>query len=435
MFFWSGFLLLALFGAALFDLAAGLAAAGPGAGRFGRAVRRLWAEEHFLYGNWGAAFRPRAGQLLFAVGLAAYEAAVCFCNSLARLTWPWAQGVLSPALDLVVCVCFTGKILLGTRYSWRSLGVAGCGYFIARWVFLNSQNIWWIGLVLAVLAAKDVNLARALRGYLAVGAASMALVAALNAAGVIGAGYASERLGAYRPAYGYGHPNTFGGLLFGLVLAWVLAQAGRRRPACALVPLAGGVFLLAGPASRSAGLACLLLAVLLGGYCLRPALFSTGRRAAALWAAAVPLVAGLSYLLPLPLLKIGPWNSDFGPAWLARLDGLLTNRLSLSWIAYRMFPVRIAGQVLLAWPPLDNSFVFSLYQFGPVVTVLWAVLLAAALYGLARAGRAPALFCLAVMLVYSFMEVQSFHLTTNPAALLLCGALYALPPARWPGAS
>lgn len=431
MYFFSNFLLLALFAAAAADVVLSVCRASAGPGRLGRAVRALWQHEHYLFGGWGAAWREKAGGPLFAAGIAAYEISVCFCNSMAREVWPWAQGALAPLLDALVCVCFGCKILFGTRYTWRSLGLAGCLYFIARWVFLNSQNIWWIGLVLAVMAAKDVPLALPLKAFLVSGGASMALVAALNFAGVISPGLVSERMGEYRPAYGYGHPNTFGGLLFGLVLAYAMLRAKKLRWGDIALIFAAGVFLLVGPASRSAALACLLLALLLAVYRLRPAIFS-GKVWPALLAGLVPLIAAVSYLLPLPLIKIGPWNSDFGPYWLARLDALLTNRLSLSWTAYRMFDVKIAGQVLLDWPPLDNSFVFSLYQFGPVVTVLWALLLGAALYGLAKSGRLPEAFCLAVVLVYSFMEVQGFHLTTNPTALLLCGALYALPRSQWP---
>ena len=58
------------------------------------------------------------------------------------------------------------KILFGTRYTWRELLAGGALYFIARWVYFNSQNIWWIGIVVAVLAAKDIPLCRPLQVYL-----------------------------------------------------------------------------------------------------------------------------------------------------------------------------------------------------------------------------------------------------------------------------
>lgn len=426
MFEYANFLLLALFAAAAVDLALALAAKRTPQAAFGW----LWGTEHFLFGNGGAAWRARCGAVLFTVGLASYEVSVAFCNSMARQTWPWVQGILAPVLDWLAFLCFAGKILLGTRYTWRSLGVAGSLYFVARWVYFNSQNIWWIGIVVAVLAAKDVALHRPLRAYLASGTAAVAAVAALHFAGIVAPELTSERNGLLRGTYGYGHPNTFGGLVMGLVLAYAMLRAPKLRWGDALVPLAAGVFLLLGPASRTAGLCCLALALLLA-LCRWRKDRPQGRKTPLLAAALVPLVGAVSYLLPLRLVKNGPWNSDFGPAWLSKIDHLLTNRLSLSWTAYRVYDVKIAGQVLADWPPMDNSFVFALYQFGPVVAALLAVLFAVALYGLTKTGRRAEVCCLGVMLLYSFMECQSFHLTTNPTALLLCGALYALPAGRW----
>ena len=133
------------------------------------------------------------------------------------------------------------------------------------------------------------------------------------------------------------------------------------------------------------------------------------------------------------MYKNGPGWSDFGPAWLSALDNLLTGRLSMVWLAYRLLPVKIAGQMLPDWPALDCSFVYALYQFGPVVAVLLAALLIAALWGYARRGDRVPVFCLLAMLVYAFMESQSFHLTTNPAALLLAGAVFGQKPERWLG--
>ena len=97
-------------------------------------------------------------------------------------------------------------------------------------------------------------------------------------------------------------------------------------------------------------------------------------------------------------------------------------------MAYRLLDVKIAGQVF-NWPTVDNSFAFALFQFGPVVAALLGILFAAALWGHAKQGRRVEVCCLFAMLAYAYMEVQPFHLTTNPTALLLCGAvLPKLPP-------
>lgn len=419
-------LLLALFAAALVDF--GLAwrrCGGPVP-----ALRFLWHEEHLLFGVWGEARRLRFGQYAFCLGLILYEFTVVFCNSMAREQWPWLQAQLSPVLDTVMYLAFFAKILLGTRYNWRSLGVAGALYFIARWVYFNGQNIWFLGLAVVLLAAKDVPLRRAMKAFLGCGVPALALVEILHFAGFIAPGATSERDGSFRLMFGYGHPNTFGGIVFGLVLAWVLL---RRAKLCWLeiaAVAAVGVFLQVGPASRSAALCTLLLAVLLAAARLaksRPA----GKLGASLFAALVPLEVFVSLILPLFVVKIGPWANDIGPAWLKRLDDLLTCRISLSWAAYRMYDIKIAGQMLMDWPVLDNIFVYLLYQFGPVMLALVVILLMTALYGHARFGRWQEVACLMAVLLYGYMETQVLHITSDPAALLLCGAIFALPPARW----
>ena len=131
----------------------------------------------------------------------------------------------------------------------------------------------------------------------------------------------------------------------------------------------------------------------------------------------VGLTAAVSYLLPLLVIKVGPWNNDIGPAWLAKLDSLLTCRISLTWMAYRLLDVKIAGQVF-NWPTVDNSFAFALFQFGPVVAALLGILFAAALWGHAKQGRRVEVCCLFAMLAYAYMVVQPFHLTTNPLSLI-----------------
>lgn len=215
MFGFANFLLLALFAAAVFDLIFALARGGGLRG----ALHGLWNTPHLLFGQQLAEWRLQLGRILFAAGLAAYEVSVVFCNSMARQNWAWVQGVMSPVLEWLAFLCFGAKILFGTRYTWRELLVGGALYFIARWVYFNSQNIWWIGIVVAVLAAKDVPLRRPLQVYFASGCAAMAVVLALHFAGIVAPDLTSERMGALRGTYGYGHPNTFGGLVFGLVLA------------------------------------------------------------------------------------------------------------------------------------------------------------------------------------------------------------------------
>ena len=419
MFGFANFLLLALFAAAVFDLIFALARGGGLRG----ALHGLWNTPHLLFGQQLAEWRLQLGRILFAAGLAAYEISVVFCNSMARQNWAWVQGVMSPVLEWLAFLCFGAKILFGTRYTWRELICAGVLYFVARWVYFNGQNIWFLGLVMVLLAAKAVPLRRSLQAFLGCGVPTLALVEVLHFAGIIAPDALSERSGSYRLMFGYGHPNTFGGIVFGLVLAWVLLRQAKITWAEIAAVAGVGLFLYKGPASRSPALCAFLLAVLL--VCAK----SVGARkgcklAAGLCAAMVPVVGAISYILPLFVVKIGPWADEIGPAWLAKLDSLLTCRISLAWAAYRMYDIKVAGQMLMDWPAIDNIFVYFLYQFGPVLVVLAGILMAVTLYRLARHGRWQAAACLLVVLFYGYMETQVIHITSNPALLLLVPAVF-----------
>lgn len=401
--------------------------------RHRRAPTVWWGEERLLFTTRYASVRQKYGAWAFLLGVMVYEFIVVFNNSMARENWPWLQTRVSPVLDWVMYLCFGFKILLGTKYNGRSMVCAGLLYFVARWVYFNGQNIWWLGLCVALLAAKDVPLRRVMKAFLACGVPTLALVELLHFAGIIAPDAASERNGSYRLMFGYGHPNTFGGVMFGLLLAWVLL----RRTRLTWPELAGvaavGVFLMVGPKSRSAALCTFLLVLLLALAKLRTrrGLHPGSRPLAALCAATVPVLAAVSYILPLFVVKIGPWANDIGPGWLKKLDDLLTCRISLAWAAYRVFDIKIAGQMLPDWPALDNIFVYLLYLTGPVMVVLVCALMMTTLYGYARRRQWQAVACLLVMLAYGYMESQVTHLTSDPALLLLCGAVFALPRERW----
>ena len=260
--------------------------------RHRRAPAVWWGEERLLFTTRYASVRQKYGAWAFLLGVMVYEFIVVFNNSMARENWPWLQTRVSPVLDWVMYLCFGFKILLGTKYNGRSMVCAGLLYFVARWVYFNGQNIWWLGLCVALLAAKDVPLRRVMKAFLACGVPTLALVELLHFAGIIAPDAASERNGSYRLMFGYGHPNTFGGVMFGLLLAWVLLRRARLTwPELAGVA-AVGVFLMVGPKSRSAALCTFLLVLLLALAKLRTrrGLHPGSRPLAALCAATVPVL-------------------------------------------------------------------------------------------------------------------------------------------------
>ena len=110
MFGFANALLLALFAAAGVDLVLAL---------HRKAVGQLFTVPHYLFGDWGGEARARWGQRAFLLALMLYEFTVVFCNSMARENWPFLQGQLAPVLDMIMYTLLCGKILLGTRYTWR----------------------------------------------------------------------------------------------------------------------------------------------------------------------------------------------------------------------------------------------------------------------------------------------------------------------------
>ena len=68
-----------------------------------------------------------------------------------------------------------------------------------------------------------------------------------------------------------------------------------------------------------------------------------------------------------------------------------------------------------------------LYLTGPVMVVLVCTLMMTALRLCPTCGQWQAVACLLVMLAYGYMESQVTHPTSDPALLLLCGAVFMLP--------
>ena len=425
MYLYANLLLLALFAGGAFSLLPVL--------RKRQTLRGWWQQESFLFGAWQAAPRLKIGHIAFFLGLGCYECIVTFCYSNAHLTWPALISVVPDVLYNIIAVCFAVKILLGTKYNGKSLLFAGALYFIARWVFFNGQNIWWIWLCWALLATKDVDIRQSMKPFLLVGIPCVLTAAALSCAGIIPITFDYSNRNCH--PFCYGQHNTFGGILLGLALAWVILRSRHLRCYDALGLGVLGSLVLFYIRSRSAGISILLLAVfvlisvlLFSRNCLRGS-----RIVSVLSAVTLPLTVffsfGLSYLFN---YMDDPEFPQSILAFVDKLDSLFTGRLSLAFLAMKIYPVKIAGYLLTGdFPYIDNLYVFLFYSVGPVMFLLVCALATYALYRYARMGNWVALSCLLVLVAYGFMENQVLHLTSAPADLLLTGIIFALPYSRW----
>ena len=425
MFLFANLLLLALFAGGVCSLLPVL--------RRRLTLHDWWEQEFFLFCSHFSAQRQKIGRCSFFLGLAIYEFIVTFCYSNAYLTWPSLNPALANILYAVIALCFSVKILLGTKYSGKSLLFAGLLYFIARWVFFNGQNIWWIWLCAALLAAKDVDICHSMKPFLLVGISCVLCTAVLSFAGIIPITPDFSNRGCH--PFCYGQHNTFGGILLGLALAWVITRGKRLRYYDALGLGVLGSFVLFYIRSRSAGISILLLAVfvlisvlLFSRNCLRGC-----RIVSVLSAVTLPLTVFLSFWLSYLFNYMDdPAFPQSILAFVGRLDSLFTGRLWLAFMAMQTYPVKIAGYLLTGdFPYIDNLYVFLFYSVGPIMFLLVCALATYALYRYARMGNWVALSCLLVLVAYGFMENQVLHLTSAPADLLLTGVIFALPYDRW----
>lgn len=432
MFQFANLLLLALFAAALFDVVCAWRLTPQGPGHARRTLGLLWQQEHFLFGQWGAGWRQKAGLWVFCAALAAYEFNAGFCISNARYVWPWLENLLY-SLECITFTCFSIKILFCTRYTWKNMAFAGCIYFIARWVYFNNHNEYWIMSIVAILAIKDLDLRLPFRTFMVTGCATMAITISLDFTGVIVPLEEHLRDGVLRPSFGYEHPNVFGADILGLCLVFIMLRAKKIRWFDIFVTSMLAIFLILGPSSRTPAGCLLLLALALAIHKLRPAFWQrTICRIAAI--ASVPALAIGSLALPLAVDSSSTVGITLAPGWLAKLDSILSSRIYYSWRAFQELDVRIAGGLLPEDLILDNCFVRALYLLGPIVMVLFFTLLAVALWGLSKSEHCVSFLVLWVMVLYCACDQQWFHLTSNPTLLLLCGAVYLLPLARWPAA-
>ena len=425
MYLYANILLLALFAGGAFSLLPVL--------RKRQTLRDWWQQESFLFGVWQAAPRLKIGHIAFFLGLGCYEYIVAFCYSNAHLTWPVLISVVPDVLYNIIAVCFTVKILLGTKYNGKSLLFAGALYFIARWVFFNGQNIWWIWLCWALLAAKDVDIRQSMKSFLLVGIPCVLTAAALSCAKIIPITFDYSYRG--RHPFCYGQHNTFGGILLGLALAWVILHSKHLRRYDALGLGILGTFVLFYVRSRSAGVSLYILTVfvLLSVWLSSRNCLHGSKLFSALAAATLPLTVLISF--GLPALYFFRDDPNFPQALLAalyKLNDLFTTRLELSFYAMQTYPVKIAGYLLTGeFPYIDNLYVYLFYSVGPVMFLLVCAIATYALYRYARMGNWAALSCLLVLVAYGFMENQVLHLTSAPADLLLTGIIFALPYSRW----
>lgn len=361
----------------------------------------------------GRARRQAWAQCLFCAALALLLLLSEVFSSNIQATLPGLSQLARLALTGGAVLLLGAKIVLLTDYEhrWQPV-VAALVLLYTAFASWYGDDVWFFLAALVGLGAKDVDLQRALRIYLAVAAAGLLLVQLLHFTTPL----MPYNFYCRNWDFGYGHYNGFGARLVGVFLAWAWLRHDRLRWFDWLGLGALFVFTYKVPGSRGAAGAMAALLVLFAVQKFLPRLFDNK-----VWyalAIALPvglcafsLYAGYVYnpewpyermaLLLLSIFLSGRfeiWHNVFWSADLSWLGGLPTD-----------------GDEHHA---IDNAFLAIPMNKGYLGAILVAAFFLLLLWRLAKHRHATEVLCLVALTLYILMENKPFLLSANPLLLL-----------------
>ena len=382
-------------------------------------LRLWWGQERWLFGPWGEGLRralaePAAVVVLFVLYF--YGVVTTALCSAGGLSEDWAFWNLFQASLLTAA--FVLKTALFTRYSGRQLLALGLvmGYFALLQMITGYRPLAQAALLMVLL--KDVDLKRALRWVLGFTAGNIAVKALLVWGGFIGNQVQVWDNGRTRMDLGQGSMNALGILAAQAAVLWLVTRFARLRWWDLVLAAAVLWFIEEVPNSRSAMLFELLAAAGLLAAKFLPGLFRK-----------TPFQ--LLCCLPAPAIGAVMWwfhyHYDQNVGWMAKLDSLLTGRISLSYITqYEEIPyggLRPFGQVFVndRFYRVDDSYIYYAYLCGPLMVLLLCGGFALLTWKLMRSGRPELAVCVMTYACYAAMERC---LSTINFSLLLLPALF-----------
>ena len=335
-----------------------------------------------------------------------------------------------PALSTLARLALTGVALLAlgfkcvflTRYEtkgqWAALfAVLAYTGFAA----LYGGDEWFVLAALVGLAAKDTDLRRLVRVYLAAAAAGLVLVQLLHLLTPL----VPFKFYCRNWDFGYGHYNGYGARLMGVFLAWGWLRWPRLRwfDWAGLAALA--VYTLTVPVCRGAGGAMLLLLALFAAQKLLPRLFES-RLYHGLLLAVYPALTAFSIWAG---WRFDPLNSGLTPH-LSNINRLLSGRFEIWHNVFWQTPASLLGGVPTdgdEHSAIDNMYLALPMNKGVLGAILVAAVFLVLLWRLAKGRHTGELLCMTALLAYLFMENKPFLLSANPLVLLLPCVFFARP--------
>ena len=361
----------------------------------------------------GQARRQALAQRFFGAALALLLILSEVFSSNIQSTLPGFSHLARLALTGGAVLLLGAKVVLLTDYERRWQPVLAALVLVytafAAW---HGDDVWFFLAALVGLAAKDIDLHRALRVYLIAAVAGLLFVQLLHFVTPL----MPYNFYCRNWDFGYGHYNGFGARLVGVFFAWAWLRHDRMRWFDWAGLAALFVFTYKVPGSRGAAGAMAALLLLFAVQRFLPRLFDNR-----IWYAlvlALPIVlagfslyAGYVYnpewpyermaLLLLSIFLSGRfeiWHNVFWGSELSWLGGLPTDGDEHSAI--------------------DNTFLAIPMNKGYLGAILVAVFFLLLLWRLAKHRHATEVLCLVAFTLYLFMENKPFLLSADPFLLL-----------------
>ena len=391
-------------------------------------LRTWWESESWLFARKGencrqAMAEPAAVLVLFAVYFySVVTTALCAIGGYSEDWAFWGSFQL-----VLMTAAFVLKTTLFTRYSGWQLLVMGLvmGCFSLLQMITGYRPLGQAALLMVLL--KDVDLKRCLRWVMGFILGNVVTKALLVWAGLIGNQVEVWENGRTRMDLGQGSMNALGILVAQVGVLWLATRFKNLRWWDIVLALAVLWFIEEVPNSRSSMVFVLLAMVGLLAVKFLPGLFRK-----------TPIQ--LLCCLPAPAIAAVMWwfhyHYDQNVAWMAKLDSLLTGRISLSYITqYEEIPyggIRLFGQVFVSdrFYRVDDSYIYYAYLCGPLMVLLLCACFALLTWKLMRSGRPELAICVMTYACYAAMErclsAINFSLLFLPALLFGAAAL------RWP---
>lgn len=359
-------------------------------------------------------------QRVYCTGLAMLLILSEVFSSNIQATLPTLSTLFRVALTGCGALLLLAKCVLLTRYETKKQWVL-LAVVIAYTGFasLYGDDNWFVLAALAGLGAKDVDLRKAVRVFLAVTAASLFVVQLLHyTTPLVPFKYYCRNWD-----YGYGHYNGYGARLIGVFFAWAWLRWPRLRwyDWAGLTALL--LYTLFVPICRGAGGAMILLLLLFLLQKLLPRVFES-RFYHGLLLAVYPLLTAFSVAAG---YFFDPMVPDRTPL-LKRIDRLFSGRFEIWHNVFWQTPLSLLGGVPTDGDEhhsIDNMYLALPMNKGLIGAILVAAVFLILLWRLCRGQHTGELLCMTGMLAYFLMENKVFLIASNPFLLLLPCVFFA----------